>query len=31
MLLCAMMLGLRRPRDPVAMLLSFGFLILGAE
>ena len=30
LLACATMLFLRRPRDPVAMLLSFGFLALAA-
>ena len=30
LLLCAVLLFLRRPRDPVAMLLSFGFLLLAA-
>lgn len=30
LLACASMLFLRRPRDPVAMLLSFGFLLLAA-
>jgi hypothetical protein len=30
LLVCAAMLFLRRPRDPVAMLLSFGFLLLAA-
>lgn len=30
LLLCAVLLFLRRPRDPVAMLLSFAFLLLAA-